>query len=202
MRLLTSSVTAVVLSAFSPLFSYADHLQTGVYLSGESLATTKSKDEGIGTQLKTFGADLHKTIPLNSTFDRYFTLGIGLTGGDDKKPFVQGVQQGSGGTVFYEESSIFGASIFGDIGLAKSLSANSMAFLGVGSNYSYLKREISDCSGCESEKINLSLAPYIKLGANFCGKRSCLDISYRYFITDDYINGVSLSWRMIRQHRH
>lgn len=202
MKLPSNTIVAVLITAFSSMSSYADHLQTGVYLSGESLETTKANEEGVGTQLKTLGVDLHKTITFNSTFDRYFTLGIGLTGGEDKKPFVEGVQQGSGGPVFYEESSIFGVSIFGDVGLSKSLSAGSTAFVGLGSSYSYLKREISDCSGCESEKINLSLAPYFKLGANFCGKRSCLDITYRYFISDDFVNGVSLSWRMTRQHRH
>lgn len=183
--------------------SYSDHLQTGVFLSGESLETIKATNEGLGTQLKTFGVDLHKTIALKPAFDRYYSMGIGLTGGDDKKPFEQGVQQGSGGTVFYKDSSIFGASIFGDIGLAKSVNAEVVAFAGLGGSYYYLKREIEDCLGCESEKINLSFAPYGKFGLNFCGKSSCLDINYRYFLSDDYVQGITISWRnKARQHRH
>lgn len=179
--------------------TYADLYQTGIYLSAENLAQGKAEEEGLDTELKTFGVDLYKTAALNPTLDRYFSLGIGLTGADDKESFEQGVQQGSGGPVFEKKSSIFGASIFGDMGLSKSLNAKTIAFVGLGSSYYFLKREISDCTGCKVEKINLSFAPYAKLGLNFCGDNSCLDISYRYFMTDDYVQGIGISWRTPRR---
>jgi len=180
------------------LISQADLKQTGVYLSAESLAVKKAEQEGLGTQLKTFGVDFYKTTALTPSIDRYFSLGFGLTGGDDKDSFGQGVQQGSGGAVFHKKSSIFGASIFGDIGVSKSLNAKTMAFAGIGSSYYYLNREVSDCSGCKAEKINLAFAPYAKLGMNFCGERSCLDISYRYFMMEEYVQGIGISWRTLR----
>ncbi len=178
--------------------SLADLKQTGIYLSAESLAVTKAEQEGLGTQLRTLGVDFNKTTALSPVIDRYFSLGLGLTGGDDKDSFDQGVQQGSEGTVFHKESSIFGATLFGDVGVSKPLNAKTMAFAGIGSSYYYLNREISDCSDCKTEKINLAFAPYAKLGMNFCGERSCVDVSYRYFMTEDYVHGLGISWRTLR----
>lgn len=177
----------------------ADTVQSGVYLSGESLASDKAAKEGLGTQLKTFGVDLQRSSQFNPSFDKYFSLGVGLTGGDDKESFNQNVQQGSGGTSFSEKSSIFGATAFADIGLGRQIDDKVKAYAGLGSSYYYLRREISDCAGCKVEKIDLSLAPYARLGINFCGESRCVDIGYRYFLSEDYAHGISISVRSPRR---
>ena len=178
--------------------SFANSVQTGLYLSAESITTEKAVKEGLGTQLKTFGFDLQRFSKFDSNFEKYFSLGIGLTGGDDKESFDQNVQQGAGGPTFSEESSIIGPSAFADIGLGRKINDKTNAFISIGSNYYYLRREISDCTGCKVEKINLSLAPFARLGINICGDSRCVDIGYRYFLGEDYAHGISISVRSFK----
>ncbi len=184
--------------AASPYLSYANSYQTGFYLAGDNLDQVKAEQQGMGTGLKTLGVDLMRTQGFTPLMDRYFSLGLGLTFGDDRDSYEQNVQYGGSGSSFSKESSISGASIFGDLGVNKALNEKNRVFAGLGSGYYFLRREISDCTGCKVEKINLALAPYVKFGFNLCGESSCLDLSYRYYLSNDYAQGIAISWRQSR----
>lgn len=187
-----------ILSIAVANLSQADSSQTGLYFAGDNLESVKAEQQGMGTGLKTLGVDLMRNQEFTPSVDRYFSLGVGLTFGDDRDSYEQNVQYGGSGATFSEESSISGASVFGDLGLSKAFNEKNRAFVGLGAGYYFLRREISDCTGCKVEKINLALAPYTKIGFNLCGESSCFDISYRYYLSDDYAQGIALSWRRMR----
>lgn len=184
----------VIVVFLIPYTSIAVEKQVGLYVESVVLSQPAAEKHGIGEQLSSVGMSVAiRKIWLGDTAFQY-SLGAGVTLGEDEDSFSQQVSQGFGSEKV-EESSILGFSGYGDIGHSAEFFHTVRSYIGIGSSYFSIERQILDCADCERQEIDLSFAPYARLGAEYCSKKYCTQLSYRQFITDEFNSAVSISIR-------
>lgn len=174
--------------------SFATERQVGLYVESVVLSQPTAEKLGIGEQLGSVGMSvaIRKAWLADTAFQ--YSLGAGVTLGKDENSFSQEVSQGFGQEKV-EESSILGFSGYGDIGHSAEFFQNIRSYVGIGSSYFSIDRQILDCADCERQEIDLSFAPYSRIGAEFCSKKYCTQVSYRQFLTDEFNSAISVSFR-------
>jgi len=173
---------------------YAVEKQVGIY--GESISLTEHAAEkhGIGTNLRSVGMSVSIRKPWLDSSAFQYSLGAGISSGKDQDTFSQEVATGFS-TAKKQESSILGFSGFADIGHSTEFFDHIRTYLGMGSSYFSIERQITDCTDCERQDIDISFAPYLKIGMEFCGQQYCMQANYRQFITDEFSDGVFISFQ-------
>lgn len=172
--------------------SYAIERQVGLYVESIDLDDGAAEELGIGKNLRTVGMSVSIRKPWLEDLAFQYSLGAGVSIGKDENAFSQQVSNGFS-TDKEQESSILGFSGFADIGQSSEFFGHIRSYLGLGTSYFSIERQITDCTNCETQEIDLSFAPYLKMGMEFCAQLYCIQANYRQFITNEFNQGIFFS---------
>lgn len=177
----------------SPL-SQALEKQVGIYVESVELEINAAETYGIGSNLKSIGMSVAIRKPWLRDSAFQYSLGAGLSMGKDEESFSQQVTQGFGAGEEHK-SSILGFSGFADIGHSAEFFGSVRSYAGLGASYFSVERQITDCANCERQEIALPVAPYAKLGMEYCSSKHCLQVNYRQFISTEFNSGIFISFQ-------
>lgn len=186
-------ILLLVLVGITP-FSQALEKQVGIYVESVELDVGAAETSGIGSNLKSIGMSIAIRKPWLQDSAFQYSLGAGLSIGKDEESFSQQVSQGFGDGEEHD-SSILGFSGFADIGHSAEFFEKVRSYAGVGASYFSIERQIPNCADCEREEIDLPIAPYAKLGVEYCSSKHCLQLNYRQFISTEFVSGIFISFQ-------